>query len=232
MGRAAIFISALNEIAGLRKLFPRLPLSHFDEYYALDGGSTDGTLEFFQKQGIPVIHKIKKGEIFNVAANLTSCEDLVFYAPDGNEDPQDILPLLDKLKEGYDMAIASRFLKGARNEEDGQLLKWRKWANQAFTQLVRLRWGGNLSDTINGFRAVKRAKIIEMNLEPRGFDIEFQMSIRGLKLKHRMIEIPTIEGDRIGGKSTAFAISTGWLILKRLIKEFFSGKAFLNREKK
>ncbi|MBI3312898.1 MAG: glycosyltransferase family 2 protein [Candidatus Omnitrophica bacterium] len=230
MERSALFISALNEIKGLTKLFPQLPLAQFDECYALDGGSTDGTVEFFEKQGIPVMGKVKKGEIFNAAAKLTSCENLVFYAPDGNEDPKDIPSLLGKLKEGDDMVIASRFLKGARNEEDGQLFKWRKWANQTFTFLVRLIWGGKLSDTINGFRACKRSKILEMNLEATGFDIEFQMSIRALKLGYKLSEIPTLEGDRIGGKSTAFAISTGSLVLKRLIREIFLGNFFIQEK--
>ena len=221
MQRAALFISALNEIKGLTSLFHRLPFDQFDECYALDGGSTDGTLEFFESKRIPIVHKIKKGEIFTVGAMLTTCENLVFFAPDGNENPDDVIPLLNLLREGRDMAIGSRFLGDGRNEEDGQIFKWRKWANQTFTFLVRLCWGGKLTDTINGFRAVKRSKLLQMNLEPVGFDIEFQMSIRALKLGHRLFEIPTLEGDRIGGKSTAFALSTGWLMLQRLVREFF-----------
>lgn len=220
--KSALFVSTLNEIEALPQQFPRIPLAIFDEVYTLDGGSTDGTVEFFEKHGIKVIQPVKKGAIFNVGAMTTKCECLVFFAPDGNEDPNDIPILIARLKEGYDMVIGSRFTKGARNEEDEKFLKWRKWANQAFTLLVRLRWGGTLTDTINGFRAVRRSKIVEMNLEPTGFDIEFQMSIRALKLGHKVCEIPTIEGNRIGGASTAYSFPTGWLMLKRLAKELFS----------
>lgn len=221
MGRSALFISTLNEIEGLKSLENRIPFDAFDECYALDGGSTDGTLEFYEQHGIPVTHKVKKGAIFNMGASLTTCEDLVFFAPDGNENPDDLLPLLTKLREGYDMVIASRFLQGARNEEDAQVFKWRKWANQAFTLLVRCRWGGNLSDTINGYRAVKRESLLAMQLEPTGFDIEFQMSIRALKLGMKVTELPTHEGNRIGGESTAYSFPTGWLMLKRLVRESF-----------
>jgi len=169
-----------------------------------------------------VIKPIKKGAIFNAGAMTTQCEYLVFFAPDGNENPDEIVPLLNKLKEGYDMVIASRFMKGSRNEEDDQVFKWRAWANQTFTLLVRMRWGGHLTDTINGFRSVRRSKLIEMNPEPTGFDIEFQMSIRALKLGHKVVDIPTIEGNRLGGKSTAYSFPTGWLMLKRYCREFFS----------
>ena len=80
-----------------------------------------------------------------------------------------------------------------------------------------------MTDTINGFRAIKRRCVLEMELEPTGFDIEFQMSIRGRKLGYRIVEIPTREGDRIGGESTAYSIPTGMLMLKRYVKELVSG---------
>lgn len=227
MDKSALFISTLNEIEGLTELFADIPVSEFDECHALDGGSTDGTIEFFEENGIKVTPKVPKGAIFNTGAGITKCENLVFFAPDGNEDPNDILPLLNKLKEGHDMAIASRFMPESRNEEDDKFLPLRAWVNRAFTILVRLRWGGKLTDTINGFRSIKRSKLLEMNLEPTGFDIEFQMSIRGLKLGHKIVEIPTREGDRIGGESTAYSFPTGMLMLRRLVKEFFLGRSFL-----
>ena len=97
MDRFALFISTLNEIEGITKLFPKIGISSFDECYALDGGSTDGTIEFFEENGVEVIPNVKKGEIFNAGARITACENLVFFAPDGNEDPDDILLLLEKL---------------------------------------------------------------------------------------------------------------------------------------
>ena len=58
--RSALFISTFNEIEALPKQFPRIPISTFDEVYALDGGSTDGTLEFYEKNGIEVIKAVKR----------------------------------------------------------------------------------------------------------------------------------------------------------------------------
>jgi glycosyltransferase involved in cell wall biosynthesis len=221
--KSALFISTLNEIEALPIQLPRIPIKAFDEVYALDGGSTDGTLEFYAKNGIKVVKPVKKGAIFNVGAMSTECEYLVFFAPDGNENPDDILTLLNGLKDGNDMVIASRFIQGGINEEDKELFKWRKWVSGTFNFLVHIRWGGHITDTINGFRSVRRSKLIAMNPEPTGFDIEFQMSIRALKLGHKVAEIPTVEGDRLGGKSVAHSFPTGWLILRRYLKEFFTG---------
>jgi len=49
--------------------------------------------------------------------------------------------------------------------------------------------GGNITYTINGFRAIRRTKLFEMNLDPTGSDIEYQMTIRGLKMGHIIKEI-------------------------------------------
>lgn len=222
MEKSALFIATRNEIEGITQLYDRIPVKAFDEVYALDGGSTDGTIEFFNKKNIKVILNVKKGEIVNKGIMLTGCENLVFFAPDGNENPDDIIIIRDKLKEGYDMVIASRFMKGSRNEEDEKFFPLRLWANRVFTFLVKLIWGGTLTDTINGFRGVKRSKASAMKLEPTGFDIEFQMTIRGLKMGHKILDIPTYEGNRIGGKSAAYSLPTGILMLKRLFKELFN----------
>ena len=224
---SALFVCARNEIQGSRALIARVPLSRFDEVYELDGNSTDGTREFWESHGARAINHVRKGEIFPAACEATRMENIVFFAPDGNENPDDIDALLGKLEAGWDMAIASRFLKGARNEESERMFPLRLWANRAFSLVVRLLWGGTVSDSINGFRAVKRSRLIQLQLETTGFDIEFQTTIRGLKLGWKITEIPTYEGDRIGGKSSASSVRTGLLMLRRVFRELYIGTTFL-----
>ena len=45
-----------NEIVGLRELFDKVPLGSVDEYFAVDGGSTDGTLEFFKQSADSILY--------------------------------------------------------------------------------------------------------------------------------------------------------------------------------
>jgi hypothetical protein len=221
---SALFICARNEIEGSRVLADRVPYDRFDEIYELDGNSTDGTREFWAERAVKTINGVKKGEIFTTAASTTQADNIVFFAPDGNENPDDIANILDYLEQGYDMAIASRFMKGARNEEDDQFLPLRAWANRAFTLIVRLIWGGKLTDTINGFRGLKLEKLVQLNLECSGFDIEFQTSIRFLKRGWMIVEFPTCEGDRIGGNSSSSSIHTGLLMLRRVWRELRLGR--------
>lgn len=228
MSRTLVLLT-LNEIEGCKALYSRIPFSAAEECLVVDGGSRDGTVEFFQERGIKVVPQEKKGrgEAFRIAVERATGENIVFFSPDGNEDSNDIPKLFSLLEEGYDMAIASRFMNGARNEEDDLYLPWRAWANRSFTFLANTLWGGSISDTINGYRGIKKSAFKKINADAEGFAIEYQMSIRAMKLGLRVAEIPTIEGHRIGGESTAQSIPTGLRFLRFLIKEICVGEKFL-----
>lgn len=219
---STLVLLTLNEIEGIKALFDQIPFDKVHECFAVDGGSTDGSVEYFENKGIRVITQERKGrgEAFRIAAEQARGDHLVFFSMDGNEDPADITKLLDLLDAGFDMAIASRFMPDSRNEEDEKLFPIRKWANLFFSRIARFLWGGNITDTINGFRAIKKTAFKQMKPDAQGFMIEFQMSIRAMKLGFKVAEIPTIEGNRIGGESTAKSISTGMKALRLLWREF------------
>ena len=223
----ALVLLAYNEIEALPKIFDGIPRSCAQEFFAVDGGSTDGTREWLEARGLKVLGQPRRGRgvAFRVAAEATQAESLVFFSPDGNEDPADIPRLFDELDKGADMAIASRMMKGAFNEEDVHWWRLRKWVNQAFGVLANLLWnrGPWLTDTINGFRGVRRAAFQAMGADADGFVIEYQMSIRAMKRGLKVVEIPTREGQRLGGKSTADSLPTGLVFLRQLAREVLRG---------
>lgn len=231
MVQTSLILLTRNEINGLKNLIRKIPWEEVDEYFAVDYKSIDGTVKFFQKHNIPVVSQYKSGraEAFYLGVKKAKGKYLIFFSPDGNENPADIPRLIRELKVGNDLVIASRFLKNSRNEEDNQQIKLRKWANQAFTKIANLLWGGKLTDTINGYRAIKKSAFQNLNLDAKGFAIEYQMSIRALKLGYKISEIPTIEGTRVGGQSTSYAVPTGLRFIYFLIREIWIGNNFLKR---
>jgi glycosyltransferase involved in cell wall biosynthesis len=230
MPKSTLVILTLNEIEGITALFDKIPFHEVDECFVVDGGSTDGTIEFFKENNIRVVSQKSRGrgEAFRIAEQEADGDHLIFFSPDGNEDPADIPGLLKLLDEGYDMAIASRFLPHSKNEEDDLRFPWRAWANRAFTFVVNSAWNRNeyITDTINGFRAVKKEAFRKLKLDAPGFAIEFQMSIRAMKSGYKVAEMQTIEGQRIGGESTAKSIPTGLLFVKFLLREIIIGRSF------
>jgi len=224
MPEYSLVLLTLNEITGLRALFDRIPLDLFSEILAVDGGSLDGTREFFREQGIRIVEQARpgRGEAMRTGAREAKGEAVLFFSPDGNEDPGDIKPLLEKLAQGYDLVIASRFMPESRNEEDGKFLPLRLWANKMYTYLANKffnRSNHYVTDTINGFRAVKREAFLSLGLSEQRFPIEYQMSIRSFKKGLNIAEIPTREADRLGGESKALSIPVGLGHLKVLTQE-------------
>ncbi len=229
--RIGLVLLTYNEIDGVTALFDRIPRDAVEECFAVDGGSRDGTLEFFAQKQFPVHEQRSRkgrGEAFRLAFEKSNADALIFFSPDGNENPADIVRFRAPLEAGNDMVIASRMMKGARNEEDAQFLKWRKWANNTFNLMANWTWnrGPFITDTINGFRAITRPAWQRLSPDATDYFIEYQCSIRSFKLGLRVHEFPTTEGSRIGGESYARSLPTGLRFLKGYLREIRLGKSF------
>ena len=227
--KIALVILTFKEAEALKVILPKLknlPKNAVDEIFAVNRESTDGTREILEEFGIPVFDQPipGRGEAMCFSAGLTDSNYLIFFSPDGNEDWNDIPKFRGYFEHGFDLVIASRMMKGARNEEDDQFFRFRKWANIAFNWLAYVligRGGPYITDTINGFRGIRKALIEELKLDAEGYTLENQMTLRSLKFKKKIVEFPTYEGDRIAGYSKAPSIPTGINFLKRLLKEVF-----------
>ena len=223
--KIALCLLTLNEKESLEIMFPQIPSpgenSGFDEIYAIDGGSTDGTLEFFKEKNITCLSQKNKGrgDAMLTAFNQINADAWIFFSPDGNEDPKDLSEFKKYFQEDYDLVIASRMMKGAKNEEDDNLFRPRKWANIFFNVLANVlfkRKGVWIYDTINGYRGVLKKAVNVMNLTARDYTIEYQMTIKAFKNRLRIKEFPTHEGLRVAGETGAPSIPTGLRFLKRL----------------
>jgi len=220
---AALVLLTLDEIDGLSLLWDRIPRDAFAETFAVDGGSTDGTRAFLEARGVPVHDQPLpgRGVAFRVAARVARASRLVLFSPDGNEDPADIERLDDLLLGGARLAVASRFAPGGRNEEDGGVLRPRARVNRAFTSLANglFRRGRPVTDAINGFRALARSDLEDLDTSVRGFAIEYQVTLRAMERGWPIAEIPTREAGRTGGASKCRSWPAGWDHLGVLLAE-------------
>ena len=236
--KVSLLIPTLNEIDGMRWYMPRLKKEWQDEILVGDDGSTDGTIEYCKENGYKVIIQSGKGltNAQDEALKLLTGDIVIMTTPDGNSLPE-LNPLLaEKVAEGYDMVIASRYLGSARSEDDDIFTGF---GNKLFTFMINLLFGGKYTDTLVGLRAYRRDAIDKMRLcgqEKQGWlrgnflrmcSWEVCASIRAAKLKLKVYEIPGDEPKRIGGARKMSIIKNGFGILFEVTEEFFSGKKFL-----
>ncbi|HEY9879149.1 MAG TPA: glycosyltransferase [Leptolyngbyaceae cyanobacterium] len=234
--RVALVFITKNEEVGLRSLLPLMDLALFDQVYAVDGNSVDGTYQIFADYGIPVVRQSVPGlgGATLEARHFCQADAMIFFHPDGNENYQDIPKFIEYLNLGYDFVIASRMIKGAYNEDDDKLLKFRKWANLAFALIANTLFGSRkcrVTDVVQGFRAISCQAFDRLCLDRTDCTIDYQMVIRALKARLKIAEFPTIEGHRIAGATNFASIPTGIAELKMLFREIWLEKTFLKKSR-
>jgi len=134
------------------------------------------------------------------------------------------------MREGYDMVIVSRYLPPAKSADDSRLTAFGNWM---FTGLINLLHGGKLTDSFVMYRAYKTSLPEQLDIfkdeshrtPERLFHtrvgIEPLLSVRALKRKLRISEIPGDEPLRIGGQAKLQIWRWGAAYLFQIIREFF-----------
>ncbi|MDP3764311.1 MAG: glycosyltransferase family 2 protein [bacterium] len=219
--KITLLAPTLNEIEAVQVVLPKIKKEWVDEILVIDGGSTDGTIEYCQNNGYSVYKQKGRGygQGMKEGMNVAQGDIIIEFPPDGNSPPERILDLISKINEGYDFVIASRYLKGARSYDDDFLTSK---GNRIFTFLVNLLFRSNYSDVLIGFRAYRKDAFSKLKMNASGLDWSIQMPIQFAKNKLKVAEIPVDEPKRIGGERKMLPFRTGWKILTLLIKEFLN----------
>ena len=219
--KVSLIIFSWNEIDGMKVIMPQIKREWYDELIIVDGGSTDGTIEYAQEHGYNIFVQKDKGA---GAAFLESIEKatgdiVIIFSPDGNSVPEKIPELVEKMKEGYDIVIASRYYKGAKSYDDDVVTAFGNWM---FTSLINLLFGSRITDSLVMYRAFKREMVKELGINTKTASWGTQFLIRSIRKKKKIGEISADEPARIGGVRKMHPLKNGTVELARIAKEFFT----------
>lgn len=230
--KTTLLVMALNEIDGMKAIMPKIDKNWCDQVIIVDGGSTDGTIEWARENGYFVYVQKQKGFRHAYVEVLPYIEgDVVLtFSPDGNSVPELIPKLINKMGEGYDMVIVSRYLGSAKSADDDMVTGFGNWL---FTKTINVLHGGHYTDAMVIYRAYRKQIIYGLELHTddayktaeKLFSTKISweplLSVRAAKKRLKVAEIPGDEPPRIGGERKLQIIRWGGAYYFQFIREVF-----------
>lgn len=210
-------IPTKEEQETIRQVIELIP-DFVDEVIIIDG-STDQTIQRAKstERKIRVIEQKSggKGTALRLGFEAVSREILVTLDADLSHDPRAISALIKELVEGnHDLVVGSRFLGHSFDMTPLRLI-----LNELVNLTLRLLFEVNVTETQNGFRAIKKEAVGKMKLRSDGFPIETEMMIKAAKQGFSISEIPIIEYKRKKGTSKLNIFRLGYRIVKLILRE-------------
>jgi glycosyltransferase involved in cell wall biosynthesis len=185
----------------------------YGDVLVVDGHSNDRTRDVAKAHGARVVLDggKGKGQAIRQALKETTSDIVVFIDADGSHEPTDIPALVAPIASGQaDLVIASRG-KGGSDELHGTLGQFIRYVGSQLIMLaINYRWNVRLSDSQNGFRAIRRDAGLTLDLKSNLTTIEQEMLMRALKLGYRVTEVGSHEYERRWGTSKVVVWKLWW----------------------
>ncbi len=202
--------SIVRMIRDIKKLKKKFTL----EIIVADGGSSDRTVSYAEKEKVRVIKfpkKRGKGIDFWQAGLKAIGDYIVQIDADYQFQPKEIPLLVNELDKGADIAIGKRIDHG-----DAPFI--RTLGNFLLTFVTSIVVGRKISDSLAGFKAIRKNKFRKLNLTERHFGYEAETVVKSIRMHYRLVEVPVSYTRRNTGISQVSPLKDGFLILKSIIK--------------
>ncbi|MBI5882269.1 MAG: glycosyltransferase [Elusimicrobia bacterium] len=221
--RVSGVITAINEAPTIREVL-RAAKPFVSELIVVDGRSSDGTPEIAREEGAWVLQDNGrgKGEATRLGIEAASGELVLIMTADGSDDYASIPHLLEPLFKGRaDLVVGSRYLGGSEELSITLVQLIRSMGNISLNVLINWRWRVQLSDVLNGFRAMRRDAALGLGLSEDSAAIEVEMVVKALRRGLKVINIPTHEFARRYGETRLQVWREGakiyWCTLRHLL---------------
>ena len=191
------------------------------EIVVVDDGSTDETRRIATRYKAAVLSNGKnrgKGYTLRKGFQQAQGDIIVTMDADGTHRPKEIPDLIRPLFNGVDIVTGSRFL-GRERDSTSRL---NRLGNFLFNVVIIILTGKRITDSQTGFRAFKKEVLQKTNLESLGYEIETEMTIKGLKNGLIYQEKPVSCRKRKYNNSKLKILSDGARILRTIFKAKFS----------
>lgn len=221
--KISIVIPTKNEERTIQEIIEQSK-KYGDEVLVIDGHSADHTRERATDAGARVIldNGLGKGAALRLGIKEASGDIIVFMDADCSHDPADIPKLIAPIVQGAaDLVIGSR-LKGGSDELGSTVSEvFRLYGGRLIALAINLRFGQNITDYLNGFRAIRTSVARGLHLRENQQTIEHEMAMECLRQGRRVIEVGAHEYKRRYGESHISLFRHGPRFVYILLKKLF-----------
>lgn len=218
-----ILMPCLNEAETLavciRKAKQFISENNIDgEVLISDNGSSDGSQDIALSEGARVVTTDIKGYgsvLINGTKNALG-KYVIMGDADDSYDFLDLMPFVQKLREGYDLVMGNRFAGGI---EDGAM-PWshRYIGNPVLSFIGRLFFGSRIRDFHCGLRGFNRESIQDLHLQTTGMEYASEMVVKAELNGLKIAEVPTtLRKDGRSRPPHLRSFRDGWRHLKFLL---------------
>ena len=201
MNQVLLIIPAFNEEANIERVVDELIANHADlDYVIINDGSTDRTSEICHKRGYNIIdHPENRGLAAAFHTGMKYAFDrgynyCVQFDGDGQHRAEFVMPMKEKMDEGYNIVIASRFIR------EKKPVNMRMLGSNLIERSIKNTTGVDIKDPTSGMRMYDRGLIAKF---ANGLDLPPEPSTLAYLIKtgSEVAEIPAVMDERIGGVS-------------------------------
>lgn len=192
----SIIIPAKNESGAIGAVVATA-LKHYPkaEVIVVNDGSTDDTATIASEAGATVVshpESLGNGAAVKSGARAATGEILAFMDGDGQHSAAELAPLIQKLDEGFEMAVGARDTGSHANI--GRL-----FANGLYNGIASMMSGRKILDLTSGFRVARADKFKQfLYLLPNGFSYPTTITMAFLRSGYSLTFEPISAAKRVG----------------------------------
>jgi len=224
--KISFVIPAYNEETNLPTLIQEL-IEIIDnkwvyEIVIVNDNSSDSTADIADAlsnkySNIKVIHRNNGGKGIGLSLRKGTKEStgdfIIWLMSDRCDNLGKIYKIINKLNVGYDLVIASRYMKGGSR---GKLSLYRTVLSRGYTLICIAIFGLKLHDITNAYRGFRKGVFDNINLEFDGFAITAEFSIKAYLYNYKIGEVSTVHLGRENKRSVVNVLKIGWPYIRLL----------------
>jgi glycosyltransferase involved in cell wall biosynthesis len=161
------------------------------EIIVADNGSSDASPEIIEKMGVKRVNVFERGYGNALKAGIDAAcgEYIIMGDADDSYDLLNLMPFVEKLREGYEFVIGNRFIGEIKPGAMPFIHKY--FGNPFLSGLGNLLFNSPAGDFHCGLRGFRRNSLLALDLQSTGMEYCTEMIIKATKKRMKITEVPT-----------------------------------------